>query len=132
MAQIHYLNVRNGDCSFIKHNDAKVSVIDVNNAFLEKRILKKGQYQSNMVFKSLNEQLSKANFNQKDYPVNPIEYLRNHSINSVFRFILTHPDMDHMDGIEDFFEAFSPLNFWDTDNTKDLVDFSSGRFQESD
>src|SRR5690606_12700087 len=57
---------------------------------------------------------------------------KSHGISEVFRFILTHPDMDHMDGIEDFFKTFSPLNFWDTENTKELADFSSGRFSESD
>jgi len=36
-------------------------------------------------------------------PVNPIEYLRDRGISEVFRFILTHPEMDHMDGIKDFF-----------------------------
>ena len=34
----------------------------------------------------------------------------------IFRFILTHPDMDHMDGIKDVFAEFSPVNFWDTAN----------------
>ena len=38
----------------------------------------------------------------------------------MFRFLLTHPDMDHMDGIKDLFEAFRPINFYDTDNTKEM------------
>ena len=28
--------------------------------------------------------------------------------------------MDHMDGITALFEAFNPLNFWDSDNTKEM------------
>lgn len=59
-----------------------------------------------------------VNFNQKAYPVNPISYLKKHGISAVFRFILTHPDMDHMDGIKDFFEEFEPINFWDIHNNK--------------
>ncbi|MCL5406733.1 MAG: hypothetical protein M1398_08480, partial [Deltaproteobacteria bacterium] len=58
-----------------------------------------------------------GNFRQKELPVNPIEYLLDLGVERVFRFILSHPDMDHMDGIKDFFEVFSPLNFWDTNNT---------------
>lgn len=39
--------------------------------------------------------------------------------------------MDHMDGIQDLFEEFSPQNFWDTDNTKEMAgDF--GPYNEDD
>ena len=48
---------------------------------------------------------------------NPIRYMRDRGITNVFRFILTHPDMDHMDGILDLFAEFAPANFWDTENT---------------
>jgi|JI61114DRNA_FD_contig_101_808330_length_1687_multi_2_in_0_out_0_2 competence protein ComEC len=132
MPQIHYLNVKNGDCSWIKHYDGKISVIDVNNAFSKSKTDKVNDLAKSEGAKYISEILSKGNFNQKNYPVNPIEYLKKHSVTSVFRFILTHPDMDHMDGIEDFFDEFSPVNFWDTENTKELADFSSGRYQESD
>jgi competence protein ComEC len=130
MPQIHYLNVKNGDCSFIKHIDGRVTVIDVNNAYLPSN--QDRMYEREQLLKSFTVEKWKGNFNQKNNPVNPIEYLKSHDISSVFRFILTHPDMDHMDGIEDFFKTFSPNNFWDTENTKQLADFSSGRFQESD
>jgi beta-lactamase superfamily II metal-dependent hydrolase len=50
--------------------------------------------------------------------VNPLSYMKKHNISSIFRFILTHPDMDYMDGIEDLFKEFKPSNFWDIDNTK--------------
>ena len=66
-----------------------------------------------------------GNFQQKRYPVNPIQYLGERGISSVFRYIQTHPDMDHMDGIEPFFDAFSPINFWDTDNEEEK-DFELG------
>ena len=41
----------------------------------------------------------KGNYGMCKKPTNPIEYLQS-SLNtsSLFRFILTHPDMDHMDG----------------------------------
>ncbi len=66
-----------------------------------------------------------GNFNQKKSPVNPIEYIESFNESSIFRFILTHPDMDHMDGIKDLFERFSPTNFWDTDNEEEK-DFEEG------
>lgn len=131
MAQIHYLNVKNGDCSFIKHQNGNISVIDVNNAFVTNpnKVKENQEYTNSRV---LVEALSGKNYNQKRFPVNPIEYMKRHGVSQVFRFILTHPDMDHMDGIEEFFATFNPTNFWDTQNTKTLADFSSGRFSESD
>ncbi|MCK5273960.1 MAG: hypothetical protein KAR37_04875 [Alphaproteobacteria bacterium] len=48
---------------------------------------------------------------------NPIRYMRDRGMNEIFRFVLTHPDMDHMDGIKDVFGEFNPTNFWDTANT---------------
>ena len=115
MATIHYLNVKEGDCSVIEHNSGHATVIDVCNAKPTKRLTE-----------ALTAEAAKAergisgNFQQKKYPVNPITYLRDHGINSIFRYVQTHPDMDHMDGINEFFEEFSPLNFWDTDNEKEM------------
>ena len=38
--------------------------------------------------------------------------MSDHGISSIFRYVQTHPDMDHMDGIEALFHKFSPTNFW--------------------
>jgi metal-dependent hydrolase (beta-lactamase superfamily II) len=73
-----------------------------------------------------------GNFQQKKHPVNPVEYLRKFDINSVFRFVLTHPDMDHMDGIKDFFECFSPANFYDSDNNKEMEFPQGSPYNEED
>lgn len=124
MATFHFLNVRTGDCSIIEHNTGRVSVIDVCNAEAES--------QTNKLLESINEKLARlekgvlGNFNQAKYPVNPISYMNKHGILGVHRFILTHPDMDHMDGIKALFDEFPVLNFWDTDNqeTKEFGDES--------
>lgn len=114
----HFLNVKNGDCSIIEHSSERVSVIDVCNAE------KVTTPMSDSELKSFTERVS-GNFQQKKHPVNPVEYLKKFNINSVFGFVLTHPDMDHMDGIKDFFESFSPINFYDTNNNKE-IDFEQG------
>jgi beta-lactamase superfamily II metal-dependent hydrolase len=63
---------------------------------------------------------------------NPIDYIKERGLTNVFRFILTHPEMDHMDGIKDLFDEFRPTNFWDTDNSC-TKSFSTGsRFREED
>ena len=116
----HFLNVKEGDCSIIEHSSGHVSVIDVCNAE------KVTTQMSSEEFKYFEEKARIAgNFQQKKHPVNPVEYLRKFDIDSVFRFVLTHPDMDHMDGLKDFFECFKPLNFYDTDNNKEM-DFPHG------
>lgn len=133
MEAIHYLNVKEGDCSIIQHAEGHISVIDVCNASLDserdKEILAR---------KSADELFEKrlgvrGNFRQKEYPVNPISYMRERNITSVFRFILTHPEMDHMDGIADFFKAFPPTNFWDTGNDCEKDAFDEGsKYNEDD
>lgn len=119
MATVHFLNVKQGDCSVIRHNSERITVIDVCNA-------KPADVQAE-TSNAMTEQLERGisgNFQQKKHPVNPISYLRDHGIDSIFRYIQTHPDMDHMDGIKALFDEFQPLNFWDTDNTKEIEDSS--------
>jgi beta-lactamase superfamily II metal-dependent hydrolase len=61
-----------------------------------------------------------GNYQQKYEHDNPIDYLRKIGVSSIFRFILTHPDMDHLGGVRDLFNTFKVENFWDTDNTKEF------------
>ena len=132
MATIHFLNVGNGDCSIIEQLSGRITVIDVCNArtsSLRLQMLEKTTRDAAIAEKGVN-----GNFNQKKYPVNPISYMRERKLNSVFRFILTHPDMDHMDGIRDFFAVFSPTNFWDTNNNaeKAFGEGNNGGYREED
>jgi len=117
MGVIHFLNVNEGDCSLIKHPSGHITVIDISNG---------------KAIESIFESAS-GNHNQKSYPVNPTEYIKGLNINTIFRFILTHPDMDHMDGIKSLFDSFNVLNFWDTDNTKTMDENTSWeKYNEED
>ena len=118
MSTIHFLNVKEGDCSVIQHNSDRVSVIDVCNAKPDDS--RESQSAKLAWALRLQSRGVRGNFRQKEHPVNPIEYLKGFGISSVFRFILTHPDMDHMDGIKAFFEELSPGNFCDTANEKEM------------
>ncbi len=117
MGVVHFLNVNEGDCILIQHPSGHNTVIDISNAS-----------EGVELFES-----ASGNHNQKNYPVNPIQYLKDFNIDTVFRFILTHPDMDHMDGISSLFDNFSVLNFWDTQNTK-VMDSNSdwGKYDKND
>lgn len=128
MSIVHFLNVRDGDCSVIQHNSDHVSVIDVCNAFkVEEEPLRLSMLESYATKAAVS-----GNFSRKEYPDNPIAYLQDRGIRSVFRFIATHPDMDHLDGLKAFFEEFSPANFWDTDNQKAIKEFDTSRFDYDD
>lgn len=127
MGIIHFLNVKEGDCTWIKHLSGHNTVIDISNANEETEASEFLQYAT---YKSANKS---GNHNQKNHPVNPIDYLSRYGVKTIFRFVLTHPDMDHMDGIENLFENFDVLNFWDTENTKSIKDDTNwGRYKKKD
>jgi competence protein ComEC len=132
MRRFHFLNVKEGDCNIIQHGSGRVSVVDISNA---RQIQPQTTADTiTALLKSLEEaERVRGNFGQKDYPVNPIQYMRDHGISDVHRLIITHPDMDHMDGLKDFCEAFPPTNFWDTDNTCEKEDWGGqSRYREED
>jgi competence protein ComEC len=128
MDRIHFLNVLEGDCNIIQHDSGRVTVIDVSNADnnidtpAEKA--KKASEERKQMRNRTQVPSGKKDYGQKKDPDNPIDYLKNNlKISGVFRFIITHPDMDHLDGVKDFVEEFKPGNIWDTDNDKE-IDFS--------
>ncbi len=137
MATIHFLNVLEGDCNIIQHDSGRTSVIDVSNAYnsedtAEEKAVKASAERAAMLSRT-NVPVDKKNYKQKHSPDNPIDYLKNNlKISSIFRFIITHPDMDHLDGIKDLYDEFQITNTWDTNNNKsiDLNGFFAGYNKE--
>ncbi len=136
MANIHFLNVLEGDCNIIQHDSDRITVIDVSNADngidTEAEKAKKTSLARQAMF-SMSVPSGKTNYGRKKYPDNPIAYLKG-LLNgaSIFRFIITHPDMDHLDGVADLFGAYEILNIWDTDNNKEIADFRGGGYSKED
>ena len=95
MATIPFLNVKEGDCSIIEHNSGHKTVIEVCNAEPIEPV-----QEALMATMAKSERGISGNFQQKKYRANPISYMNDHGISSIFRYVQTHPDMDHMDGIE--------------------------------
>ena len=129
MAKIHFLNVDEGDCSIIQHDNGNVTMIDICCGNIEEEIPGMEKF-----FAGSRNQIQ-GNFNQKAHPTNPVEYLKILKIKKIFRYIQTHPDMDHMDGLKHLYDTTEILNFWDTENTK-VQEFDengkSGRFLKDD
>lgn len=103
MAKIHFLNVDEGDCSIIQHDNGKATMIDICCGNIVE------QQPSVVTFST--ENTIKGNFNMKAYPTNPVEYIKRWRISSIFRYIQTHPDMDHMDGLKNLANSKPILNF---------------------
>ena len=119
MGIIHFMNVNEGDCIWIQHPSKHNTIIDISNGNEAGLVLEHASLS--------------GNHKQKEHPVNPIEYLKDRNLTTIFRFILTHPDMDHMDGIKKLFDEFEVLNFWDTENTKTMDANSNwGKYDKAD
>jgi beta-lactamase superfamily II metal-dependent hydrolase len=61
----------------------------------------------------------------------PVAFMQKHySGRRLWRFILTHPDLDHMRGIRRLHETIGFDNFWDTAHTKPTPEFRSHADQD--
>lgn len=125
MPTIHFLNVLEGDCNIIQHSSGRVTVMDVSNAYNEEftdaELAAKESKERENRRNRTNVPSDKKDYKQKRDPDNPITYLKDNArVSSVFRFLISHPDMDHLDGLKDFYTEFSPTNTWDTDNNKEI------------
>jgi len=137
MPTIHFLNVLEGDCNIIQHGSGRITVMDVSNAYndedtpAEKAV--KASKQREEMRNRTNVPSNKIDYGQKRNPDNPIVYLKeNIGVENIFRFIISHPDMDHIDGIRDLYTEFPIINTWDSVNNKgiDLNSYFSGYNKE--
>lgn len=134
--EIHFLNVGAGDCSIIEHDSGRISMIDI---CCGNPINALAFFGENDKGKSASAEANHVcgNFHQSEHPENPIAWLGEELFRNpdsrFSRFILTHPDMDHMDGLDALFKAHKPPVFWDTDNNakKDTTS-SFGRYRKED
>ena len=124
MPTIHFLNVLEGDCNIIQHGSGRVTVIDVSNAYNDydtpAERAAKASMQREIMRNRTNVPSGKVDYKQKKNPDNPIQYLNGIGASSIFRFIVSHPDMDHLDGIRDLYEEFPVANTWDSANTREI------------
>ena len=91
MLKVHFLNVGKGNCVVVKFPSGRLAVVDIDDSRVE-----------------------------DDNPLqDPIQFLNeNYPNESIFRFVLTHPDMDHMSGLDKLYRSRPIINFWDTPNNK--------------
>ena len=116
--RVHFLNVGQGDCFLIERTSNRLTMIDICCGNLvtdeKKEIIKESAFSK-----------PSGNYGMCKKPTNPIDYLTNHGISTIWRFILTHPDMDHMDGIKKLFDNKTVNNFWDCGIRREKPDFKN-------
>jgi len=94
MLKVHFLNVGKGNCTIIQFPSGRLSVVDIDNSRID---------------------------DEEDVLQDPIQFLDSQYPGlAVFRFILTHPDMDHMSGLAELKSKRAITNFWDTNHDKVL------------
>jgi beta-lactamase superfamily II metal-dependent hydrolase len=129
MARVHFLNVRNGDCSIIEHYSGRVTMIDICAGNTDEAV-KKAEADILEAFEPSSQ--ASGNYGMRRRPTNPLAYMERHGIKSPFRFILTHPDCDHLDGFDVLCTEFGITNFWDNGLRKEKPDFDGSPYKEED
>ena len=150
MLRVHILNVGHGDCTIIEHPSGRLTMVDVNNS---------QSYDDETRNELLAEEVGKltpasaflwsppfstvadadrrivasgvVEAKAKRELTDPVQYMRDRFAGrSLYRFVLTHPDLDHMRGLRRIHDTIGFANFWDTANTKPEPSFRSGADRE--
>lgn len=134
MVKIHFLNVGHGDCIIIQHANGHITMVDINNGgHLDEQtrqelaeaygIIGINYLVSKAIADQLGQSFRKTVLAEKGYDIDlqdPVAYyINNFGRQSIFRYVQTHPDLDHMRGLYRLSQERIPiLNFWDTNHQK--------------
>ena len=128
MPRIHFLNVNEGDCIVLEHNSGRVTIFDISAGNLER---KRAATMEAIARGDISP--AKGNYRMCQHPTNPLDYLKNIGVADIWRFILSHPDMDHLDGFNGLLNEFAVSNFWDSGARREKPDFNNhGGYKEED
>ena len=139
----HFLNVGHGDCTFVELPSGRLMMIDINNSKslpeTDKLALAAARGISVREFAGTGLRMGKRSWQEyyESLLVDPYDYYQaNFSGRSIFRYLQTHPDMDHLGGLYRFFwQGAVPLeNFWDVAHSKqqDKAGFDHSRHDYND
>jgi competence protein ComEC len=122
MLKLHFLNVGHGDCCILEFPE-KVAMVDINrNKTPDDNSLKEIIEASNPTnAKDIRGEFEAGNIDKKtalelaEYTIpiqDPLNYIKKNSMSSVFRFVSTHPHMDHLHGLGELDKTVEISNFW--------------------
>lgn len=127
---IHFLNVGQGDCTIIEYPSGRIGIVDIDNLQIldtdtKSEILEEYHKSIEFLFAKVHrsQYALDEEFIQKEAEklTDPLAYYDAHigAQKDIFRFIITHPDMDHMTGLHRIHAQDSRksiINFWHTGN----------------
>lgn len=131
--RLHFLNVGKGDCTIVEFPSQRLGMIDIDDSrsfeeeTFEEIAEEMGWKARYNFFKTVDVQSARRMI-MAEYKIpltDPVQYyLENFKYRSIFRFIVTHPDMDHLSGLHRLWveNGVTICNFWDTNHRKDLSD----------
>jgi competence protein ComEC len=115
---VHVLNVGRGSCTVVESPSGRTTMIDINDGGKLRPEEYEAIKQRSFSISTLVEAAVKKELQLLD---DPIEWYLAHVGTFMHRFILSHPDMDHMSGIRRLLSDQSGIevgNFWDYDHTR--------------
>jgi competence protein ComEC len=96
--KVRFLNVGKGNCTIIESPTKRLSMIDIDNSKID---------------------------DEERKLTDPVEFFVNQFRDAyLFRFILTHPDCDHLSGLNELASKVAIGNFWDTNHNRTISDDS--------
>lgn len=130
---LHFLNVGHGDCTIVEFPSGRLMMVDINNSKIldkesEKELADYFQLDPTSLSFLLRKLSGTSPFLEKGYEIeltNPIDYYKSKWGNrDIFRFVCTHPDMDHISGLHRLHrkEQIGIVNFWDSEHTFEKSD----------
>ena len=143
--ELWFVNVGHGDSTIIRFPSGRLAIVDINNgkALDERSVAELCEFLgvSPLSYRLACRVGGSEQYALKDYEAlleDPVDVLKRECPGEdVFRFIATHPDMDHLSGLYRLSvqeASIAILNFWDTANTKAMTaaDFKDTRYDPRD
>lgn len=150
--KVHFLNVGRGDCTIIEFPSGRIGIVDIDNLSVldpdtRSEVLQEYHESFDYIFETMfgsaqgNELDEKFIQEMEAKLTDPLAYYDAHIgyNKDIFRFIVTHPDKDHMTGLYRLHEQDgnkSILNFWHTGhhdfNLEDVSDEDWGPYDKRD
>ncbi len=131
------MNVGHGDTTIIEYPDDRIGVVDFN------RTMELDENSANEIAEELGIDFNKMK-NRKNYYKDlykyydialddPLNYLtENFEDKDIYRYIQTHPHMDHLSGFKSLIEEKEINNFWDTEHEYIEISKFKNNSQEED
>ncbi|MEQ9617514.1 MAG: hypothetical protein RLN60_05710 [Phycisphaerales bacterium] len=147
--KVWFVNVGHGDCTIVKFPSGRVMMVDICNSKLlddntQGELMETAGWLDDgarsLYLKygmgSMPEAVRAQFRAYEELLDDPIDVMKSQLPGEdIWRFVLTHPDMDHMTGLYRLMQhegGIDVVNFWDTDNTKGKAQKTGKGYDERD